>query len=76
MEQPNPRHVDRVFHRFGRWPHVPAEDLLSLRQSLRQAQKQEPGVAGELVILVNQELHRRGYTLTQAQPFRGRTGPH
>lgn len=54
-------HPHRVFHRFGRWPLVPVEDLLKLRDSLRQAQELGgPATTGNLLTLVDQELRERG----------------
>ena len=51
----------RTFHRFERWPMVPAEDLLELRCALLAAQKaSEPSAASELLILVDHEISRRG----------------
>lgn len=54
---------DRVFHTFRRWPLVPTDDLVKLRQSLRQVQDLGgPTAAGELLVLVDYELHRRAHT--------------
>lgn len=51
---------ERIFHHFGRWPFVPAEDLLKLRQSLRQAQSLGGRTgASELLLLVDEEVDRR-----------------
>lgn len=72
-EKPRDRH--RIFHRFGKWPLVPTEDLLKLRESLRQVQKLGgPAAAEELLTLLDQEIHRRGHTPHKGQPFRARTG--
>ena len=75
---------DRIFHRFGKWSLVPAEDLLKLRQSLHQAQKLlGPPVASELLDLlgqVDQELRRRaqtprwGRTSGSSRPARAKAG--
>lgn len=72
-EEPDRPH--RVFHRFGRWPLVPAEDLLKLHESLRQVQKLGgPAATGELLAMVGQELHRRGHTPHKEHRSRARTG--
>lgn len=55
-----PERRDRVFHTFRRWPLVPTDDLVKLRQSLLQVQDLGgPTAAGELLVLVEFELHRR-----------------
>lgn len=75
MEQSSSEYYERVFHRFGRWPFVPAEDLLKLRQSLRQVQKLG-GLSGasELLLLVDEEVLRRQSTPHDGEPFRGPAG--
>lgn len=61
--QLQPERGNRIFHHFGRWALVPDADLLNLRQSLRQVQKLVgPAVAGDLLILVDQEINRRAHT--------------
>lgn len=70
-----PDNPQRVFHRFGKWPLVPVEDLLKLRESLRQVQKLAgPDATGELLTLVDQELHRRGHTPHTEHRSRARAG--
>ncbi|WP_427170435.1 hypothetical protein [Arthrobacter sp. 92] len=39
MSGQKPERRNRIFHHFGRWSLVSDEDLLNLRQSLRQVQK-------------------------------------
>lgn len=63
-----PERQDRVFHSFRRWPLVPTEDLVKLGQSLRQVQELGgPTAAGELLLIVDYELHRRGHTVPEGQ---------
>lgn len=53
---------DRVFHTFRRWPLVPTEDLVKLRQSLREVQELGgPTAAGELLGLVDHEPSARSH---------------
>ena len=60
--QVKPERGGRLFCRFGMWSLVPDEDLLNLRQSLRQVQNLVgQAVAGELLGLVDQELYRRAH---------------
>lgn len=57
-----PARQDRVLHTFRRWPLVPTDDLVKLRQSLLQVQDLGgPTAAGELLVLVEFELHRRAH---------------
>jgi hypothetical protein len=70
-----PGHPHRVFYRFGKWPLVPAADLLKLRESLRQVQKLAgQDVTGELLTQVEHELHRRGHTPHKEHRSPTRTG--
>lgn len=65
----------RIFHHFGQWPLVPTEDLQKLRHSLRQVQKiGRPAATGELLDLVERELHRRGQEGREHLSFRAGTG--
>jgi hypothetical protein len=58
-----PARQNRVFHTFRRWPLVPTNDLVKLRQSLLQVQDLGgPTAAGELLVLVEFVLHRRAHT--------------
>lgn len=58
-----PARQDRVFHTLRRWPLVPTNDLVKLRHSLLQVQDLGgPKAAGELLVLVELELHRRAHT--------------
>lgn len=59
----SPGRGDRIFHTFRRWPLVPTEDLVKLRQSLRQVHRLGgPAGAGELLKLVDHEIQRRAQT--------------
>lgn len=63
IDRPVPARQDRVFHNFRRWPLVPTTDLVKLRQSLLQVQELGgPSAAGELLVLVEFELHRRAHS--------------
>lgn len=75
IRQDEPDYPYRVFHRFGRWPLVPVEDLLKLRESLCQVQKLSgPDATGELLTLVDQELRRRRHALRKEHRSPARTG--
>lgn len=64
-----PEHPERVFHRYGGWPLVPADDLLKLRQSLRQVQNADaPNASTELLSLVDHEVHRRRFAAQGGRP--------
>lgn len=70
---PGPR--DRIFRTFNRWPLVPTDDLVKLRQSLRQVQELGgPTAAGELLALVDYELHRRAQTPQEEDASRPQSG--
>lgn len=75
MEQSSPGYHERIFHHFGRWPFVPAEDLLKLRQSLRQAQRLGGRTgASELLFLVDEEVIRRRAAPRDDEPSGGGAG--
>lgn len=61
-----PERPRRIFHRYSRWPLVPAEDLLKLRHALLSARTLRklsgPDATAALLTLVDQELLLRGLT--------------
>lgn len=70
-----PGRRDREFHTFRRWPLVPTDDLVKLRQSLLQVQELGgPTAAGELLVLVDYELRRRAQTPQEEDASRPQSG--